>query len=294
MKHTTSGDTSLSSKVSRLRGEAYILHAKQLRHADDAGRAKNVARTKALPSTEDAWKAVKKSEQIDYPELVTILGDLSNINEILDDPDQATNFSSQQLELTMEHLPDDHDRRNVYLRRYVRLHNTYGMHNKAMEMAQRIETEQASRFGQMSIHVAKTKLAAGKYTEACRMLFELDPLDEAAIERCLDCLYRRKQADKCVRWFQKWLSYLKEKYPSTEPRIGKALHQLACIYHALGDIRSASTCLQQALSIYVFHNNRLGMRSIEDSRRHFEKKARTFHYIANIVCDDNWENGLIT
>ena len=126
-----------------------------------------------------------------------------------------------------------------------------------------------------------------------RCTLETKPTDQNSIARCLDVLTRRNLiSKKNIKLFQKWLNCLIENYPTTERRIADALRQFANIYNDMGKFDEAFIYLRESLPIYMYHQDHLNLRTVEDFMRHIEQGTGRLH-TANIVCDDNWENGIL-
>ncbi len=67
---------------------------------------------------------------------------------------------------------------------------------------------------------------------------------------------------------------------------------MANIYNDIGQFDKAYSYLYLSLQIYRHHQDHLNMRTVEDFMRHIEQGSGRLH-IANIVCNDNWENGIL-
>jgi hypothetical protein len=133
----------------------------------------------------------------------------------------------------------------------------------------------------------------GYYVKACHMLFKIEPIDEDSIAKCLNVLSRDKNKDtQNIQLFKKWLRYLIQNYLTYERRTAAALRQMTNIYNDMGKLEKVYTYLYRSLQMYKHHQDHLNMRTIEDFMRHIEQGSERLH-IANIVCDDNWENGLL-
>jgi tetratricopeptide (TPR) repeat protein len=289
---TADDDLARKAKIHQMMGKAHLLQAKIIRSNGKTYLA-NMEINKVEKHLRMAFTIFKDIAPLENAHLVSILSDLSDFYETNGESLMARKLLRKQLYLADKYLPPDHPKQSEYLYSFIRLHELHGLEDLAMKVAWKKVRNDQETFGKMHPIVAQTLMSMGVYDKVCRMLFKIKPMDEYGITQCLIGLARQTHLSKSsIELFQKWLNYLKKNYPTTERRIADVYCQFANIYNDMGQFDKAFTYLHQSLSIYRHHQDHLKLRTVEDFMRHIEQGAGRLH-IANIVCDDKWENGII-
>ncbi len=248
---------------------------------------------KADKNLQEAYRIFEAMKRLEKAHFISILGDMSNLHEEKGDCVLARELLRKQLRMAQKYLSFDDPKQQIYLENLIRVYESHGFRKVAMKIAWKKLKSYKKMFGKIHPIIAKTLVAMGYYVTVCHMLFDIEPIDEHTIVECLNKLSRDKNSNIInIGLFQKWLYYLIQNYPSYERRTADALRQMANIYNDMEEFDKAYSYLYRSLKIYKHHQDHLNMRTVEDFMRHIEQGSGRLH-IANIVCDDNWENGLL-